>query len=182
MLKMLMSANALAGALLMTTVVITAQAMPAFKPEVSKSEGVTLVGRGGHGGGGGGGGFAMRGGGGGGGFAMHGGGGGGMRFHGGGGAPRFAHRGGGRKDFDGPRGGHHVKGHFGRRFAGDFKHHRFVHKHRKFHRFAFFGVPAVYAGYGDYGCGWLYRRAIVTGSPYWWNRYYACQGGYYNYY
>lgn len=37
-------------------------------------------------------------------------------------------------------------------------------------------------GYNDVGytytadgsCGWLYRRAINTGSPYWWNRYNDC--------
>ena len=27
-------------------------------------------------------------------------------------------------------------------------------------------------------CGWLYRRAVATGSPYWWNRYYQCTGYY----
>lgn len=33
-----------------------------------------------------------------------------------------------------------------------------------------------YYGYGeDYGsCGWLYRRAVRTGSPYWWRRYEDC--------
>ncbi len=36
--------------------------------------------------------------------------------------------------------------------------------------------PAFYgAGYGG-GCGWLYRRAINTGSSYWWSRYNACAG------
>jgi hypothetical protein len=28
--------------------------------------------------------------------------------------------------------------------------------------------------YGYGGCGWLYRRAIATGSSYWWHRYRAC--------
>lgn len=28
------------------------------------------------------------------------------------------------------------------------------------------------------GCGWLKRKAIDTGSPYWWDRYYDCKGGY----
>ncbi len=27
-------------------------------------------------------------------------------------------------------------------------------------------------------CGWLRKRAIVTGSPYWWRRYRACRLGY----
>jgi hypothetical protein len=89
---------------------------------------------------------------------------------GGGGVPRFAYRGGG-----GPKALH------GRRFAGDFKHRGFHKGHRKFRGYAFYGAPYVY-GYGDYGsCGWLYRRAITTGSPYWWDRYYACREGYYDY-
>lgn len=25
------------------------------------------------------------------------------------------------------------------------------------------------------GCDWLYRRAVNTGSPYWWNRYHDCE-------
>ncbi len=37
----------------------------------------------------------------------------------------------------------------------------------------------VYGGYyGGGGCGWLHRRAVVTGSPYWWRRYRACVGYY----
>jgi hypothetical protein len=43
------------------------------------------------------------------------------------------------------------------------------------------GVPlaygAYYYGYGD-GCYWLKRRAINSGSGYWWNRYYSCVNGY----
>jgi hypothetical protein len=37
-------------------------------------------------------------------------------------------------------------------------------------------VGAYYAGsyYGGGGCGWLYRRAAYTGSPYWWHRYHEC--------
>jgi hypothetical protein len=57
----------------------------------------------------------------------------------------------------------------------------FRHFHRNFFGFPFFvaaGFPYDY-GYYDYpyyggGCGWAYRNARATGSPYWWNRYYAC--------
>jgi hypothetical protein len=36
------------------------------------------------------------------------------------------------------------------------------------------GYPYSYA-YSDFDdCRWLRRRAQATGSPYWWNRYYAC--------
>jgi hypothetical protein len=50
--------------------------------------------------------------------------------------------------------------------------------HRRFrrHRHIFVGVPVFVGGsyyyYGD--CDWLRRRALHTGSPYWWDRYYAC--------
>jgi len=30
----------------------------------------------------------------------------------------------------------------------------------------------AYNGYGN--CAWLRRQAIITGSPYWWERYQAC--------
>jgi hypothetical protein len=41
------------------------------------------------------------------------------------------------------------------------------------------GLPlGIYGAYGAYGyasgCGWLYRQAVTTGSPYWWSRYEAC--------
>lgn len=56
------------------------------------------------------------------------------------------------------------------------------HRHHHNRRF-FYGAPFVgyYGGYGygydgGYGdCGWLKRRAIVTGSGYWWRRYEACR-------
>jgi hypothetical protein len=35
-------------------------------------------------------------------------------------------------------------------------------------------VGAYYAGSYYGGCGWLYRRAAYTGSPYWWHRYHEC--------
>jgi hypothetical protein len=40
-------------------------------------------------------------------------------------------------------------------------------------------VRASYIAYGyGGGCGWLYRNALATGDPYWWNRYYECTGYY----
>jgi hypothetical protein len=59
-------------------------------------------------------------------------------------------------------------------FAGR---HHFAFRHHRHHRvFAF--APYYYDyGYGD-GCYWLKRRAIHTGSRYWWNRYYGCVNGY----
>jgi hypothetical protein len=29
-------------------------------------------------------------------------------------------------------------------------------------------------GYGYGSCAWLRRQALITGSQYWWNRYYDC--------
>jgi hypothetical protein len=29
-------------------------------------------------------------------------------------------------------------------------------------------------GYGYGNCAWLRRQALITNSPYWWNRYYSC--------
>ncbi len=33
----------------------------------------------------------------------------------------------------------------------------------------FYGYDYYDSGYGS-GCGWLYQRAVETGSPYWWRR------------
>lgn len=198
MLTRLMTASSLAGGFLMVMLQAPAQALPAAKTDAVNSSTVTLVGNRGPGGGGGGG-FKM--GGGGGGFKMGGGGGaprfsqgggGGSRFsQGGGGTPRFSQRGGNRPQFSqngggvprfANRGDGGRKAWQGRKLAGDFNHHNKGHRgHRKFRGFAFYGAPYVYA-YSAYGsCDWLYRRAIATGSPYWWNRYYACRDGYYDY-
>jgi hypothetical protein len=45
-----------------------------------------------------------------------------------------------------------------------------------------YGIPLGAYGYYAYtdSCLWLQRRAIATGNPYWWDRYYACLDG--NYY
>ena len=37
-----------------------------------------------------------------------------------------------------------------------------------------YDTPGVYAGYRSVGCDWLHRRALDTGSSYWWSRYEAC--------
>jgi hypothetical protein len=49
---------------------------------------------------------------------------------------------------------------------------------RRFHHRRFAVVGGYAYGYGD-GCYWLRRRALYTGSPYWWRRYAACRHGYY---
>jgi hypothetical protein len=55
---------------------------------------------------------------------------------------------------------------------------RHVHP-RRFRNYAFYGAPFVYGYYGGEGCGWLRRRAIRTGSAYWWRRYQACRDYHY---
>ena len=54
------------------------------------------------------------------------------------------------------------------------------HGHGHWHRgWGFAAYPAFYGGdyyYGG-GCGWLHRKAIATGSRYWWSRYEVCVGG-----
>jgi hypothetical protein len=86
--------------------------------------------------------------------------------------------------FIGPRGGAFVNRNFDHRHFADFDHRRFVNfNHRRFVRFGGFGFyDGYYDGdyYGNYGggCGWLYRNAVATGSPYWWNRYQYCVGYY----
>jgi hypothetical protein len=74
----------------------------------------------------------------------------------------------------GPRGGN-----FARRgnFAQGGKNWGHGRHHRHGNRF-FVGVPfydyGYYDGYYGGGCGWLYSRALATGSSYWWRRYELC--------
>lgn len=211
MLMRWITAGALAGGLVAATLASPSMALPAAKADASGTPNIILVdrnggGRGFGGGrmGGGGGAKFSGGGGGGGGFAMRGPGGGGgpgraMRALGGaGGGGSFAMRppGGGMKQYgmkqfqggSGPRfnnrgdGGPKWSGNWsGQKFGGKFKNH-YAHKHnRRFRGYAFYGFPYYY-GYSSFGsCDWLYRRAINTSSPYWWDRYYACRDGYYDY-
>jgi len=81
---------------------------------------------------------------------------------------------------------HHTGAHIHSHHRPHFRHHAdsahrpFLH-HRRVHRRVFVGAPFVYgAYYYDNGCSWLRQRALYTGSPYWWNRYYACINGTYD--
>jgi hypothetical protein len=81
---------------------------------------------------------------------------------------------GGRKFYAGP------KFHGGPKFyGGKFRH---GHKFARHHKYRFVGVPLAYYGYSTYAysdnCYWLRRKAVHTGSNYWWDRYYACLDGY----
>ena len=53
-----------------------------------------------------------------------------------------------------------------------------IGRHHHFRNRFFIGAPFFYGGYYAYNgygnCAWLRRQAIITGSPYWWERYQAC--------
>lgn len=92
-------------------------------------------------------------------------GGGGHRAFGGGGGRRSFGGGGGRRLFSGG-GGYRSYGH--RR-----------HRHWRPSRGIYFAAPYVtYRSYSYGSCRWLKRKAIRTGSSYWWRRYNRCR---YNY-
>lgn len=99
----------------------------------------------------------------------------------------------GPRSYSGPRNFNRAPGNFNRGAKGNWRpvrpgpgqnygrpghNHGHHHHHHRRHRYV--GVPYFYDyGYYDgyYGgddCGWLYRRAVSTNSPYWWNRYRAC--------
>ena len=71
-----------------------------------------------------------------------------------------------------------VRANHGRFAENDHGDHHHGHAHRVFRKGTWVWIygPDYYA-YGD-DCGWLLRRARVTGSPYWWNQYNACIGYY----
>lgn len=185
----LLAATALAGSLLLMPLMQGSAHAVSLPSMNNPQSNVTLVAHGGGGGGGGGAHFSGMGGGGApmghamggwGGHAMggsgpHAMGGNGPHMHGG----NFAENGGRnfRRGNNGEFAEHNGRAH--EHFAeGD---HDFDHHHGNGHRVFRNGVwvwaygPDYYA-YGD--CGWLLRRAEVTGSPYWWNRYDACIGYY----
>lgn len=79
------------------------------------------------------------------------------------------------------KGRHHWSGGgaYSGRYVGAYAY-RYGYHHHHHHRRVF--VPVYGYGYGAYGyddCYWLHRRAVVTGSGYWWSRYRACISGYY---
>jgi hypothetical protein len=51
-------------------------------------------------------------------------------------------------------------------------------RYRHYGYYGWYGWPYISYGYYGGGCGWLYRRAVAAGSPYWWNRYFECIGYY----
>ena len=174
---------ALAGTLLATCLVTSsAQAAPVPVLKGDATPGiVTLVGKKG-----GGGGKYSRGGGGGSKFSRSGG---GRHAYGGGGGKKHYGSGGGKKHYGGGGGKKHYGGGGGKKHyggGGDRKHYaykggkRYGHdnRYRRYGSYGWYGAP--FLAYGAYAgsCGWMYRNAVATGDPYWWNRYYECVGYY----
>jgi len=100
---------------------------------------------------------------------------GGGRIGGGGGGARVAIPGGGSVRSFAPRssgvlrhsgGVRHFKG-----GGGGYKH----HGRRHYSRGLWIAPIITYGYYASDECAWLKRRAIATGSRYWWNRYYECR-------
>jgi hypothetical protein len=92
--------------------------------------------------------------------------------------------GGHARAFSGPRIGAGPRIHSGRSFGSPGVAARHVQRHhrRHFRRGVIVGVPlGIYGGYSAYGytagCDWLRRKALITGNPYWWDRYEACLYG-----
>jgi hypothetical protein len=52
-------------------------------------------------------------------------------------------------------------------------------RYRKLRRYYYGYAPYVAGAYYGGPCTWLRRRAYLTGSPYWWSRYYSCRDAYY---
>ncbi len=107
----------------------------------------------------------------------------GRRF--GGGGPRFGMRSFGGKSFGHRRFGGIRGGNFSRHaYGGGWRPGRHRHHRRFWYGSAFAAVPYYYGDYySDYGygygnCQYLKRRAIRTGSSYWWRRYEDCKYSY----
>jgi len=102
--------------------------------------------------------------------------GGGKAFRGfsGGGSRRFKGNRGGfsKRSFKGNRGG------YSKRYFKGRKGHRRGPKIR-FRSRAYGYAPYYYDSYYDDSCAWLRRRALRSGSRYWWRRYERCRHDYY---
>ena len=103
--------------------------------------------------------------------------------HGGGKAMSGGHRGGSHA-YRGGRGSSHAykgrsyahhdggKHHKGKNYSHYNKgHYRYGRYYRNYRNYGWYGAGLAY-GYG--GCAWLRQQALITGSPYWWQRYNSC--------
>jgi len=100
-------------------------------------------------------------------------GGGGRHWGGGGGHPHVAYGGGGSwHGHHGNSHGHNNNWHgHANNWAYNDRHHRY-YRYGRYYPYWYGGAYAYGYGYGN--CAWLRRQALITNSPYWWNRYYSC--------
>ena len=62
-----------------------------------------------------------------------------------------------------------------RGWSGKYDNHHHYGHYRRYGYYPWYGLPLY--SYGG-GCAYLYRRAVATGSAYWWDRYRRCSGVY----
>ncbi|MGA8689840.1 MAG: hypothetical protein WB662_08040, partial [Methyloceanibacter sp.] len=84
--------------------------------------------------------------------------------------------GGGGYAYRGARGWSGGYGYRGRGYAGAWNnHHHGYYRHGHYYPYGWYGPYLGYDyGYGYGNCYWLRQQAIITGSPYWWQRYNDC--------
>ena len=65
------------------------------------------------------------------------------------------------------------KGHKGKNYSHYNKGHYNRYRYGRYRKYGWYGGAYAY-NYGYGGCAWLRQQALITGSAYWWNRYYSC--------
>ena len=65
------------------------------------------------------------------------------------------------------------KGHKGKNYSHYNKGHYNRYRYGRYRNYGWYGGAYAY-NYGYGGCAWLRQQALITGSAYWWNRYYSC--------
>ena len=83
---------------------------------------------------------------------------------------KYVYRGSGSKFHTNPGGKYAYRG-----WSGKYDNHHHYGHYRRYGYYPWYGLP-LYSYGGD--CTYLYRRAVVTGSAYWWDRYRRCSGVY----
>ena len=81
---------------------------------------------------------------------------------------KYVYRGSGSKFHTNPGGKYAYRG-----WSGKYDNHHHYGHYRRYGYYPWYGLPLY--SYGG-NCTYLYRRAVVTGSAYWWDRYRRCSG------
>ena len=83
---------------------------------------------------------------------------------------KYVYRGSGSRFHTNPGGKYAYRG-----WSGKYDNHHHYGHYRRYGYYPWYGLPLY--SYGG-GCAYLYRRAVATGSAYWWDRYRRCSGVY----